>query len=101
MSDEIRILRERIDAVDDRLLALLNERADLARRIGELKGDGPVYRPEREAQVLRRVAQDNPGPLPAPAVVHLFTEVTSAGRDSAFRRRYEPGHGTEGASTAP
>ena len=68
MSDDIRTLRGRIDAVDDQLLALLNERAELARRIGALKGDGPVYRPEREAQVLSRVARDNPGPLPADAV---------------------------------
>jgi chorismate mutase/prephenate dehydratase len=80
LSDEIRTLRGRIDAVDDQLLALLNERADLARRIGDLKGDGPVYRPEREAQVLGRVARDNPGPLPAQAVVRLFTEVISACR---------------------
>jgi chorismate mutase/prephenate dehydratase len=80
VSDEIRSLRDRIDAVDDQLLALMNERADLARRIGALKGDGPVYRPEREAQVLQRVMAGNPGPLPAEAVVHLFTEVISACR---------------------
>ncbi len=80
MSDEIRILRDRIDAVDDQLLALANERADLAQRIGGLKGNGPVYRPEREAQVLRRVVAANPGPLSAEAVVHLFTEVISACR---------------------
>ena len=69
MSDDIRSLRNRIDAVDDQLLALVNERADLAQRIGALKGDGPVYRPEREAQVLRRVAERNPGPLSGDAVV--------------------------------
>jgi chorismate mutase/prephenate dehydratase len=80
MSEEIRTLRERIDAIDDRVLELVNERAGLARRIGELKGEGPVYRPEREAQVLRRLAASNPGPLPADAVVHLFTEVISACR---------------------
>jgi len=80
VSDDIRSLRNRIDAVDDQLLALVNERADLAQRIGALKGDGPVYRPEREAQVLRRVAERNPGPLSGDAVVHLFTEVISACR---------------------
>ena len=80
VTDEIRTLRGRIDAVDDQLLALVNERAELARRIGTLKGDGPVYRPEREAQVLRRVMAGNPGPLPADAVVRLFTEVMSACR---------------------
>jgi len=80
VNDEIRSLRDRIDAVDDQLLALVNERADLARRIGGLKGDGPVYRPEREAQVLRRLVAGNPGPLSVEAVVRLFTEVISACR---------------------
>ena len=37
-------------------------------------------RPERGAQVLRRVAERNPGPLSGDAVVHLFTEVISACR---------------------
>jgi len=80
VSDEIRALRDRIDAIDDQLLQLVNERADLARRIGGLKGNGPVYRPEREAQVLRRLKDGNPGPLPADAVGRLFTEVISACR---------------------
>jgi chorismate mutase/prephenate dehydratase len=39
-----------------------------------------VYRPEREAQVLRRLSEKNPGPLSAQAVAHLFTEVISACR---------------------
>jgi chorismate mutase/prephenate dehydratase len=80
VSEEIPALRARIDAIDDQLLKLVSERADLARRIGALKGDGPVYRPEREAEVLRRLKDSNPGPLPAEAVVHLFTEVISACR---------------------
>ena len=47
-------LRERIDAVDQQLLALLNRRAGLALEVGELKkGEGSaVFRPEREAQVI-------------------------------------------------
>ncbi len=74
-------LRDRIDAIDDAAPAA-GERARAIWRasIGELKGDGPVYRPEREAQVLRRLRDGNPGPLPAEAVVHLFTEVISACR---------------------
>jgi chorismate mutase/prephenate dehydratase len=78
--EDLNALRSRIDGIDERLLQLLNERADLARRIGELKGDGPVYRPEREAQVLRRLTAGNPGPLPGEAVERLFTEVISACR---------------------
>jgi chorismate mutase/prephenate dehydratase len=77
---DLNALRGRIDAIDERLLQLLNERADLARRIGELKGDAPVCRPEREAQVLRRLTAANPGPLPGEAVERLFTEIISACR---------------------
>lgn len=80
MSDELSALRNRIDGIDQRLLQLINERAELARRIGELKGDGPVYRPEREAQVLHRLRAANPGPLAGEAVERVFTEVISACR---------------------
>ncbi|MCC7546135.1 MAG: prephenate dehydratase [Burkholderiales bacterium] len=79
-SESIEALRARIDGMDDRILALVNARAGLAARIGELKGGAPVYRPEREAQVLRRLREANAGPLPAEAVDRLFTEVISACR---------------------
>lgn len=85
MNTELAQLRDRIDAVDDRLLALLNERARLAQAVGHLKlanGEegGPIYRPEREAQVVRRMQEANGGPLPAEAVERLFKEVMSACR---------------------
>lgn len=80
MNDAIKTLRERIDAIDQQLLELMNQRASLAREIGELKGDGPIYRPEREAQVIARLRSANPGPLPADAIGHLFTELISACR---------------------
>ncbi len=79
-SDSLKALRAQIDDVDDELLRLFNERARLAQSVGEVKGSAVVYRPEREAQVLRRLSQINPGPLPAMSVVHLFTEVISACR---------------------
>ena len=80
MSEDLNVLRGRIDGIDERVLELLNERAGLARRIGELKGDGPVYRPEREAQVLRRLRAANLGPLAGESVERVFTEVISACR---------------------
>jgi chorismate mutase/prephenate dehydratase len=80
MPDILKQLRERIDALDLEILKLVSERASAAHAIGKLKGDGTVYRPEREAQVLRRLAAHNPGPLPEKAVTHLFTEVISACR---------------------
>ena len=80
MPDNLKQLRGRIDALDLEILGLLSERASAAHAIGKLKSDGPVYRPEREAQVLRRLAVHNPGPLPEKAVTHLFTEIISACR---------------------
>ncbi len=76
-SRELGGLRDQIDAIDGELLRLVNERAKLARRIGEIK-QGNIYRPEREAQVLRRVAERNPGPLSATAAQRILREVMSA-----------------------
>ena len=56
MSDDIDKLRREIDRLDGELLALLQRRAQLARRIGALKGAAAAYRPERESEILRRVA---------------------------------------------
>lgn len=77
---DIAKLRARIDRLDDRLLATLNRRAVLARRIGALKGEAPAYRPEREAQVLRRLAAANKGPLATERVHAVFCEIISACR---------------------
>lgn len=77
MSDELLNLRNRIDHLDEEILARLSERARCAQRVGEIK-QGNIYRPEREAQVLRRLADINPGPLPAAAVQRIFREVMSA-----------------------
>ena len=56
--------REAIDAIDQQVLRLMSERATHAQTIGHLKQGGPIYRPEREAQVLRNVISANPGPIP-------------------------------------
>src|SRR5688500_7018862 len=79
MSDQLKQIRDRIDALDDRILRLLNERARLAQDIGRAKR-GAKYRPEREAQVLRRLAKINRGPLPGDALRRLYTEIMSACR---------------------
>ena len=79
MTDTLKNIRARIDALDDRIVDLLGERAALAQDIGHAKS-GAKYRPEREAQVLRRVTARNRGPLPAPALARLYTEIMSACR---------------------
>ncbi|MFA6313169.1 MAG: prephenate dehydratase [Sterolibacterium sp.] len=75
--EELEKLRVEIDRIDDEVLRMINQRARLAHRIGEIK-QGNLYRPEREAQVLRRIAETNPGPLPAEAAQRIFREVMSA-----------------------
>ena len=75
--DELAKLRENIDRIDSEMLRLLNERAGFAHKIGEAK-QGNIYRPEREAQVLRRLAGENPGPLGPEAVQRVFREIMSA-----------------------
>jgi len=80
VTDEISKRRAAIDALDAEIVRLINARAEQAREIGRLKGDGPVYRPERESEVLRRVMAANPGPLPAAALGRIFVEVISACR---------------------
>jgi chorismate mutase/prephenate dehydratase len=77
MSEELNRLRDEIDGLDAEMLRLLSRRAEIAHRIGEIK-HGNVYRPEREAQVLRRVAEMNAGLLPDEAVTRIFREIMSA-----------------------
>ncbi len=78
MADELSQHRAAIDAIDDEILKLVNARAGHAQAIGALKGGGVIYRPEREAQVLRRVKENNPGPLDGETVARLFREIMSS-----------------------
>lgn len=80
MADDLDKLRAEIDALDAELLARLQGRARLAQRIGALKGGAPAYRPEREAQILRRIAEQPGEPLHGDAVARVFREIISACR---------------------
>src|SRR5690625_626942 len=80
-------LRAAIDEVDGELLQLFNRRAAIAQQVADVKlAAAPdvdpeqvqYYRAEREAQVLRRVMAENPGPLPETSVALLFRELMSA-----------------------
>jgi chorismate mutase/prephenate dehydratase len=77
-------LRAGIDALDLELLALLNRRAAVVRKVGALKAGKRVFRPEREAQILRRVQAHAAGGerdgLPAAAAAAVFREIISACR---------------------
>ena len=72
-------LRDQIDALDEQVLELINQRARLAQEVGHLK-NGIIYKPEREAQVVARLQAANPGPLPADSIAVVFKEIMSACR---------------------
>ena len=81
-ADRLQELRERIDGLDRQIQTLITERARCAQQVGALKqatgATGNFYRPEREAQVLRRVIEANRGPLSNEEMARLFREIMSA-----------------------
>ena len=82
MNKDIEALRREIDRLDSELLKLLNERARLAKEIGETKGRSrkPFFTPERELAIYRRLLKDNTGPLQRSQVRAIFREIISAAR---------------------
>jgi chorismate mutase/prephenate dehydratase len=82
MPRDLSQLRGEIDAVDRELLAMLNRRAALANEVGDIKrAEGsPVFRPEREAQVINGLQERNPGPLKSANVATIWREIMSACR---------------------
>ena len=79
---DLAAVRAQIDGIDREIQALIAERAQFARQVGRAKGRLAAaveyYRPEREAQVLRRVVDRNEGPLADAVLVRLFREIMSA-----------------------
>ena len=81
---ELEVLRNKIDSLDKEIHKLINERARCAQEVAEVKqkyaapGEHVVfYRPEREAQVLRKVMDRNEGPLADESMARLFREIMS------------------------
>lgn len=72
-------LRKKIDAIDEKIVQLLNERADLSKEIGEdkLKNKKTIYAPEREHEILSRLKQLNKGPMPEDALETIYREIMS------------------------
>src|SRR5687768_14172050 len=95
MADEIDKIRREIDAIDDQLASALQRRAELAQKIGHLKQGAPAYRPEREAEILKRVGTKG-GVLGAERVTAVFREIISAcrGLEEAIRVSYLGPEGT-------
>ena len=81
---ELQALRVRIDSLDEKILELISQRARCAQEVGRIKmatlaeGEEAIfYRPEREAQVLKRIMELNKGPLDNEEMARLFREIMS------------------------
>lgn len=74
--------RRKIDALDEQLVRLLNERSRCVVQIGKLKRAAhlPLYQPEREREILARVSSENPGPLSDTAIRRLFERILDEAR---------------------
>lgn len=74
--------RKRIDALDERLVALLNERAAHALEIGRLKEliELEIYQPQREVVVLDHVRSASQGPLDPDAISRIFERIIDENR---------------------
>ncbi len=81
-NEKIRFLREKIEAVDDEILRLLNHRAQIVQEVGKVKSkiNMDYYSPNREEAILKRLESQNSGPFPRWGVPSVFREVISACR---------------------
>jgi chorismate mutase len=69
--------RQKIDELDEQIVRLINQRAEAAQAIGELKhATGlPIYEPRREQDVLNHVRSANPGPLADAEMLHVYERI--------------------------
>ncbi len=73
----LRAARDKIDAVDVRILDLINERTQIVEEIGRIKQEFQmaIYEPKREEQVFENITRNNKGPLPDDAVKRVFERI--------------------------
>lgn len=87
--DDLADCRDRIDELDVKILALLNERTKIVEEIGRIKQARgmPIYEPKREDDVFANVTAHNQGPLPSDAVKRLFERIIDEMRTLQRMRR--------------
>ncbi|HLL56973.1 MAG TPA: chorismate mutase [Rubrobacteraceae bacterium] len=81
-------LRRRVDEVDLELIRILNERARIVQEIVSIKGDAgkPLFDPRREEEILRRVAEQNEGPIYDTSMREIFELILHRIRDLEVQR---------------
>ena len=77
---ELDSIRKKIDELDAELLQMLNQRSSLAIEAGKNKKEEVIYKPEREAYILRQLKKINTGPLSDKQIVNIFKEIISSCR---------------------
>ncbi|MCK6603186.1 MAG: chorismate mutase [Bacteroidetes bacterium] len=92
-SEQMDQLRQQIDDLDRELVRMLNDRAKLANKIGEIKKqlDLPVYNPKRETEVMENVTRHNQGPLKPEAIKRLFERIIDETRRLEREHMEKPG----------
>jgi chorismate mutase len=82
IGNQLNALRDKIDAVDRKMVDLLNERAVYAKELGDIKlGVGlPIYMPKREEEVIYNVKMHNRGPLSNDAIQRLYERIIDESR---------------------
>ena len=104
-SPELRRLRARIDAVDRRIVGLINERAELTRAVGaeKLRLGRQVRDAEREREVLLRVSMANEGPTPQADLLAIYRRLIASARalESRERDRLDPDDAGSGEGGRP
>jgi chorismate mutase / prephenate dehydratase len=103
-SAELLRLREKIDALDRRIVALLNERAELTIEVGHEKaalGRRFIRDREREREVLLRVTIANDGPMPQAELIAVYRRLVAASRALEAREREKVRTGDDGPAEPP
>ena len=76
-------LRQAIDEIDEKILALINHRLSLANQIGEFKKQGGIHITDRvrEKEILNRLLEKNKGPMGADGLCNIFKAIIAEGRN--------------------
>ena len=85
---KINELRSRVDEVDQELIRILNERARIVQEIVAIKAEAgkPLFDPKREEEILRRVAEENEGPIYDTSMREIFEIILHRIRDLEVQR---------------
>jgi len=94
----LKLLRNKINSIDEKVVHYLNERAKVSRAIGALKAEmgAGVYAPDREQEVFFRIQKMNHGPMTAEAFESVYREIMSS--SLALEKKIQIAYlGTEGS----